>query len=439
MNNKLKTEEECINYIHSLKKFGKKAGLDNIRTLTRLTGNVQDRLKCIHVAGTNGKGSVSAFISSIFIEHGYKVGLYTSPYIEVFNERIQINNKNIPSEKLVYYTNKIKNIIEADENLNPIEFEVITAIGFLYFFDEKCDIVVLETGLGGRYDATNIINDPALSVICTIGLDHMSILGDTIEKIAFEKAGIIKQNGRLAVYGNMDKSALNVIKKAACEKNADIYLSNEKPKIIEQSAGGSRIKYKNCEYFIPLAGGFQINNAALAIDAAHILKNEFNLKDEFIVRGIKNTVHKCRFEIFNNVNEKTAIIDGAHNVQGVSAFLSSLKTYFLNQKITFVFGMLNDKGYGECVRIAGKYKNAKIIVTNVPSLRQTDGGAVYNEVKKYTADCEYIPDYKTAIIKAANGGNKVFAIFGSLYLAGAARTLIGNRELNAHCLNNITN
>ena len=195
------TAEQCIAYIHSLSRFGKKAGLDNITALCSTLGNPQNSLKFVHVAGTNGKGSVCAMLTSI-LSKKYKVGCYISPYIEIFNERIQICGVPISDEDLVEYANRVKSACDSIENFRPIEFEFITAMGFLYFLEKGCDVVVLEVGLGGRFDATNIISSPLLCVISTIGLDHMNILGDTVEKIAFEKSGIIKKLSPVVATAN---------------------------------------------------------------------------------------------------------------------------------------------------------------------------------------------------------------------------------------------
>ena len=210
------TQEQCIAYIHSLSRFGKKAGLDNITALCTALGNPQRKLRFVHVAGTNGKGSVCAMLTGI-LSKKYKVGCYISPYIEFFNERIQICGEPISAGDLITYTNAVKKACDSIPEFHPIEFEFITAMGFLYFAHKKCDIVVLETGLGGRFDATNIIADPLLCVICAIGLDHMNILGDTIEKIAYEKAGIIKNNTPVAVHPGISGGVLEVIRKRCAD------------------------------------------------------------------------------------------------------------------------------------------------------------------------------------------------------------------------------
>ena len=424
----LKTETECIEYIHSLKKFGKKAGLDNIRYLMKKLNNVQNNLKFIHIAGTNGKGSVSGMITNVLINHGYKVGLYTSPYIEFFNERIQINFLNIPAEKLVYYTNVIKDIIDADESFNPIEFEVITAIGFMYFNDEKCDFVVLETGLGGRFDATNIIENPIASVLCAIGLDHTEILGDTIDKIAFEKCGIIKEGKPVTVYPKMENDAYKVIIGECAKKGSTLYKAGCDIEIVSSDFVSGKFKYMNTVFELNSSGIYQIYNAVLAIDTLCVLyKNgHIQLNDKALFDGIKSFKLKCRYELIRTKADKSLIVDGAHNIHGIEAFFSSTENYFAHKNKVIVYGMLNDKNYINCVKKISQIKNAHIIVCDVPSYRQTSAEDIYSELKKYAKSCEYISDYKLAVDKALDmqNENTQALVCGSLYLGGAVRRYV---------------
>lgn len=424
----LKTETECIEYIHSLKKFGKKAGLENIRYLMNKLNNVQNNLKFIHIAGTNGKGSVSGMITNVLINHGYKVGLYTSPYIEFFNERIQINNVNIPADKLVYYTNIIKGIIDADNGFNPIEFEVITAIGFMYFNDEKCDFVVLETGLGGRFDATNIIKNPIVSVLCAIGLDHTEILGDTIDKIAFEKCGIIKAGCPVTAYPLMDEGAYSVIIDECAKKCAPLYKTHCKAEILPSDFMLSKFKYNNINFELNALGVYQIYNAHLAIDTITVLHKygHIQLNNNALYEGIKAFRLKCRYEFLNAKNNKGLIVDGAHNIHGIDAFVKSTQKYFADKNKVIVFGMLNDKNYISCVKQIAKINNSHIIVCDVPNYRQTSAEDIYEELKKHTTGCEYIADYKLAVDKALDMQNKntQALVCGSLYLGGAVRRYV---------------
>lgn len=413
----LKTEKECIEYIHSAGRFGKKAGLCNIKALLSVLGNPQKNLKCIHTAGTNGKGSVCSMLRNILTSAGYKVGMNTSPYIESFNERLTIDGANIPPDKLVYYTNKVKDAIESMDGVHPIEFEIITAIGFLYFYDEGCDYVVLECGLGGLYDSTNVIENPVLNLICRIGLDHTEILGDTIEEIAFQKAGTIKDGSRVVLHPDTDEVSLGVIKGVAKEKNAEIFIPEYSFEIISQSMAETVIKIKDCNIRIPLLGEHQVCNALLAIKSAELM----GIDMPFIKEGIENTRWKCRFELVRD----NVIIDGAHNHQGICAFSDSVRKYIPEENRVCLIGMLNDKDFESSAKELSSLK-AKFIVTDVPSMRQTNGMNVYERILKYIPHSLYEPDYKKASDLALSmAGDRGFVcIAGSLYLAGAIRTYI---------------
>ena len=418
------TADECIAYIHSLSRFGKKSGLDNITALCSTLGNPQDSLKFVHVAGTNGKGSVCAMLTSI-LNKKYKVGCYISPYIEFFNERIQFCGEPIADNDLVEYTNRVKSACDSLEDFHPIEFEFITAMGFLYFLDKGCELVVLETGLGGRFDATNIISSPLLCVISAIGLDHTNILGDTVEKIAFEKAGIIKKGTSVVLHPSIEGGAYSVIADKCTESGSSI-CNAERSAVqdVKCSIHGSEFRYRGAEYRLPLCGEYQIDNCLLAIDAAKVLQTHLDITDRDIADGLAEVEWKCRFEVIDH-GDKLCVIDGAHNSHGIEAFCRSVERLLGDRSKTFVFGMLNDKDYSESIeRICSI--DADIIVTDVPSYRQTDSSAVYEEVRKYKPDSRYIPDCHEAVREglAHTPFGGVMCVFGSLYLCGAVRGII---------------
>ena len=418
----LKTEKECIEYIHSLGKFGKKSGLDNITRICRKLGNPQDGIRTIHIAGTNGKGSVSCMVSAM-LKTRYKVGLFTSPYIEVFNERIQINGENISSENLIRYTNRVKEACEAIPDCNPIEFEFITAMGFLLFAEEKCDVVVLEVGLGGRLDSTNIVKNPLCCAICAIGMDHVSILGDTIEKIAAEKAGIIKEGAIVALYHDMDARALPVIKQVCKEKNArivsDVSLRAEN---VRRSLAGSEFTYKGKSYELSMVGEYQTVNVLTALDIIQSIADVLPLEDADIRTGLKDATWKCRFEVLRN-SDGLIVMDGAHNSHGVKAFIHEVDHLLKDYPKTFVFGMLNDKDFEDTIEIICS-ADARIIITDVPSYRQTDSRAVADCAKSFRPDSVYISDCRQAIDYAmeSNPHGGTVCVFGSLYLVGDVRS-----------------
>lgn len=415
------TAEQCIAYIHSLSRFGKKAGLDNITALCDVLGNPQDSLKFVHVAGTNGKGSVCAMLTGI-LSKKYKVGCYISPYIEIFNERIQICGVPISDKDLVEYTNRVRMACDSLKDFHPIEFEFITAMGFLYFLEQGCDIVVLEVGLGGRFDATNIISSPLVCVVSAIGLDHMNILGDTVEKIAFEKAGIIKKGASVVIHPAVNGTVYKVIEDKCRQVEACICNKDRKSATnINCTIDGTDFEYEGEQYHLRLCGTYQAENAILAIDAAKALRGHFDIEDADISEGLENVSWKCRFEVIKK-DGRICIIDGAHNSHGIDAFCNSVEKLLGDRHKTFVFGMLNDKDFSEAIeRICSI--DADVIVTDVPSYRQTDSTAVYEEVKKHRPDSRYISDCKLAVKTGFENtpAGGALCVFGSLYLCGEVR------------------
>lgn len=345
---------KALEYIHNTNRFGSKLGLENMNILLNEMGNPQENLKFIHIAGTNGKGSTSILLHNILKEQGYKVGLFTSPYIEEFTERIQINGIHIKREALAELTQKIKKTIDemiAKGLQHPTEFEIVTALGLLYFEREKTDIVVLEVGLGGRLDATNIISNTELSIITAIGQDHTLQLGKSMTEIAREKAGIIKQNGRVVVYPQ-SKDIEEVIGQIAKKRKADLYFTTEKDiKSLKTSLEGQVFSYKGKNLLLPrvemkLLGKHQILNALTILKAIEILNTRaFNIKEKAILTGFKNTVWPGRFEIISK--EPYIILDGAHNSQGAQAFSETMQEYFFKKKVILFLGVLGDKNIEE--------------------------------------------------------------------------------------------
>ena len=277
--------QEALDFIHSGYKFGMILGLDNITLLMEYLGNPQDDLKFIHLAGTNGKGSTSAMLASVLKNCGYKTGLYISPYLERFGERIQINNVEIPDDELVEATMIVKEVcgrMVAEGHQHPTEFEVVTAIAMVYYKKQQVDIVVLEVGLGGRLDATNVISSAEVAVITSISFDHMAYLGDTLKEIAYEKAGIIKENNDVSVYALNDKEVTDEIIRNAEERHARVYVNDpEDIQLLDSSIDGLTIKYVKKdsnlgidEFVLPMIGDYQMYNALNALTVLEILKNK---------------------------------------------------------------------------------------------------------------------------------------------------------------------
>lgn len=348
---------EALKYIHGISWTFCKPGLERIGELCERLGHPERGLKFVHVAGTNGKGSFCSMLDSILRAAGYKVGLYTSPYIKVFNERMRVDGKNIENERLAQITERVRPIAEGMTD-KPTEFELITAIAFQYFYEEGCEVVVLEAGMGGRLDSTNIIREPLLSVITGIALDHTAFLGDTVEKIAAEKAGIIK-DGAPVLYGGEDDTARAVIKKTAIARASDYFdvnysMLNIKSATLEGAAFDYRDKK---DLKIKLLGLYQPKNASVVLEAVKILqKRGLSISDEAIREGLSAAKWPARFEIISHA--PLVIFDGAHNPQGIASAVASIRHYFANEKVYVLTGILKDKDYefiaGELSKVASK-------------------------------------------------------------------------------------
>lgn len=321
------TYQKAIDILTSQGKFHINLGLERVKQALNLINNPQDKLHFIHVAGTNGKGSVCAILSSILHISGLKVGLFTSPHVFEYTERIKINNQEISKEDFAKNIIKITELAKTND-IDLTEFEILTVVAFQYFAEKNVDIVMLETGLGGRLDATNIIKNNICSIITNIDFDHTERLGDTIEKIAFEKAGIIKKNSPVII--NNTNLGYETISQIAKQNNSEVIVPY------------SQINQEFLK-LLSLKGDYQEENLALAITAIDVLnKNKFDISNESIKKGLSQTKHTCRFEYIEDYN---ILIDGAHNPNGTKALRKSLDKYYPNQKLKFIFGCLKNKEY----------------------------------------------------------------------------------------------
>ncbi|RKQ33923.1 bifunctional folylpolyglutamate synthase/dihydrofolate synthase [Oceanobacillus halophilus] len=420
--------EEAIQYINSPKYHGMKLGLDNIRALMAALGNPQKQLKFIHVAGTNGKGSVASYLAHILTEAGYKTGLFTSPYIEQFNERIQVNHEKISNESLGKITGEVKEkILEMKQN--PTEFEIITAISFQYFYEQQCDIVVLEVGLGGKLDSTNVIDTPILSVITPISYDHQSFLGTTLTEIAGEKAGIIKENAKVLLYPQ-DKDAEEVIYQAAREKNAVVYQPDFGAiKDVRSSLTGQYFSYQSYQDLqISLLGEHQLKNAALAIEAVHLLNEAgFSVHDATLRKGLSKTTWPGRFEIIHQ--NPVVVIDGAHNIDSIQALVDNLTKYFSKKKIIAILGVLKDKDVDKILEEVSPVINQFITVTP-DSPRAVGAEELATLLEEKNIPVTSSETYEEAVQLAFQEAREddVICAFGSLYYIGAVRRIVRNRK-----------
>lgn len=333
-------------------------GLTRIRRLMHLLGNPQQQLRFVHIAGTNGKGSTAAYIHSILCSAGYKTGLFTSPYIINFEERIRINDASIPLNVLHDIGLRVRDAalrVQQECNEHPTEFELITAAALLYFAQECCDIVVLEVGLGGRLDSTNVISTPDVAVITRIGLDHMALLGSTCEEIAHEKAGIIKDGGHVVAWNDENASVNKVFQDACRTHHATLIMpSFEQVQclgITELSVPYEnvmqRFSYQGERYETHLLGSYQPYNAVLAIEAARVLRSRgFTIPQTALHEGIASARWLGRFDVHSTCNEwRCVVCDGGHNPQGARALAQSIDRAFPHTKCVFVMSVLADKNY----------------------------------------------------------------------------------------------
>lgn len=412
--------QEVLKFIDNSKKFGSKLELDRIQKLCELLGNPEKTLKCIHIAGTNGKGSTSVFIHNILVDAGYKTGLYTSPFIYDFNERIQINNTPIPDDELTEIMSTVAekvDIMIKEGYEHPTEFELITAAAFLYFKNQCCDYVVLEVGLGGTYDATNIIDEPVLSVITSISLDHTDYLGKTVSEVAENKCGIIKKNRPVLSYVHQDKSALAVIQKCAQQKTAPLTIpEGDSLEILKCDLSGNEFIYNRVEYKISLIGKYQIYNSITAISASELLKNEgVIISPQNIKNGLRIAKWPARFEILRH--NPTFIADGSHNADGMNAFVETIKEIKNDKKIICVFGMLKDKDYEYCLKRLSEITDT-VVVTEVDNPRKETAEKLSETAKKYISNVYTEPENRKAVKKALLIAEKddIVIALGSLYM-----------------------
>jgi len=436
----MNTYHETLNYIRSLGKYSNPphTDLSKIKYLCNLFDNPQDGCKTIHIAGTNGKGSTAAMLFNILKELGYKTGKFISPYIENFNERISTGKGDISEEDIVYYANKIKKTLDENNVLwgfMPNEFDFVTLMAFLYYRGKGCEIAVIETGLGGRLDPTNVIKSPLASVITQVGLDHMQILGDTVEKIALEKCGIIKEKSPVVLYPLNSENVIDAVKNTACEKNCEFIMPDVKfLKITEENIDFTQFEYKNKTYKTKLPGRHQVYNALTVIETAEHLFAEQGLCSRrvqeiynAIYAGIEKTFFPARFEILSK--EPLVIFDGAHNISGVTALKEAIKNLLPDKKIILICGMMRDKNPGELIKIiAGENFAERFIAVPVENPRAEQPRILCEIAQKYCRICEYRRDLNDLTRVFENiAGDHAAVCFGSLYLAGDIKKLCNYR------------
>lgn len=386
-------------------------GLGRFEALMHKAGDPQDSLKCVHIAGTNGKGSVARMLAQSLTMAGYKTGEFTSPFIYRYNDRIKINGEEIPDEDLSRIIGKIKPLLQGDDT-GYSQFEITNAIAFTYFAEQKCDIVVLETGLGGLFDSTNIIKSNVCSVITSVSLDHTAVLGNTIGEIAFQKAGIIKENCPVTVYPDESPEAVEVIKKYAASRNSEMHMPRKddigSPEV---TADGCRFTYRQKEYSTAMTGMHQIYNAVTVIEAARIIGEQYpKLTRDIVTRGIASAVMPSRCQIVRK-EAPMVMIDGAHNPDGMKALSEFVKTLPHSPKI-MICGMSADKDWRQSVAHIAPYIDKAFCVDGF-----TGKTVPAAELASHFADSECVPVSEVCRrAYACAGDTGLLLIGGSLYL-----------------------
>lgn len=402
---------EALQFIHGTNNFSAKPSLSRITELCEKLGNPQKSLRFIHVAGTNGKGSTVTMIACALEDAGFKVGKFTSPYVFDFRERIEINGQMIEKDELAKHTETVMHAC-ADMSQKPTEFEIVTAIGFLYFKEQDCDYVVLEVGLGGRFDATNIIEKPEVSVICSISLDHTHILGDTEEKIALEKAGIIKRGCPLVAYCKNSDSVTQIFKDKCDETGSEFKTANvNELSVLNCQDDKNVFEYKGTRYTTVLFGEHQIYNALNAICALELL----GVDTKHVVSGIARASAHARYEIISK--KPRIIVDAGHNRDGIKQLLNTLKADRNVGEMTVLFGMVKDKAYQYAIREIASI--AKTMVCLKPdSPRALSSFDMKNIASTYCDDCYGFDNASEAVTLALKKAGKdgTILVCGSFYI-----------------------
>ncbi len=411
--------EEALAFIHGALKLGSKLGLANIKTLLDKLGNPEARLRFIHVAGTNGKGTVTVSLAAILKAAGYKTGAYTSPFVYRFNERIQIDGKPVSDTLLAKKTWQVHRACKAmvEEGMaHPTEFEIVTAVAFLCYAEAGCDFVALEVGLGGRLDATNVIKNPICTAICRIGYDHMEYLGSTLSEIADEKCGILKEGVPAVVYCEQPEEAMEVIRERCRQKNAALRLS-ERPEITAYSYRGSTFcaaGYENL--FLPLAGAHMVQNVSVTLEIVEVLREVgIPIPDSAVREGLQNVRHRGRLETISE--NPLFLLDGAHNADGIEALCDTIHRLFAGKKLVFITGMLADKEYEKAMeKTAGLAES--VITVPVPSPRTLSAEALCEAAMPYHRKVYAAKTIEEAVQRAYEETPDVILAFGSLYMLG---------------------
>jgi len=419
------TYQEALAYISTVSSRGSKPGLERIRTLMDGLGNVQNRLKFVHLAGTNGKGSTSCMLSNILMQAGYKTGLFISPFIIRFNERMQVNGRHIPDDTLAEIVERVSKVADAMDDA-PTEFELITAAAFVWFAEENCDIVVLETGLGGRLDATNLIETNECAVITNIGIDHTDYLGSTLAEIAYEKACIIKDGRPVVSYGS-DREALDVIMNYALTHGNPITVTDfDAIEPVSADLTGQSFRYEGADYTIRLLGAHQQRNAALVLETVKVLRElGWRISHKHVTDGMAAAQWPARFELLHE--DPIVFVDGAHNIQGVESLCRAVKDYLGGRRIVCLTGVLADKDWQQMMQLLQSFASDFITVTpdSPRALTNEELAAYLRDAGCEARAAESVAEGMTLALQRAKDTDSVVVACGSLYMASEIRTYFG--------------
>ena len=413
---------QAIEYIHSVCWKGSIPGLGRTQTLLEKMGNPEKKLKFVHIAGTNGKGSTAAMTASILRKAGYRTGLYTSPYIYRFHERMQVDGIEISDEELAEVTEFVKPLADSMEE-SPTEFELVSCIAFEYFYRKQCDIVVLEVGMGGALDSTNVIEVPEVAVITNIGLDHTEYLGDTVEKIAETKSGIFKEGGHAVVYRS-SPSVEAVYERVCAERNVSLKKADFDSLVLKSHSLEGQVfdcgSRKNL--VLPLLGDHQLHNASVVLAIADTLIEEgWKITEQNIYDGIRDVRWPGRFDIVSR--QPLFIIDGGHNPQCIRALEQNIRDYLPDRPLTVLTGVMQDKDYHCMYRGVVPYARSFITVTpdNPRSLPAGELAAYIRKLGAPVTACDTIRGGVSLALEQAGPGGTVLC-YGSLYLIGDVET-----------------
>ena len=412
--------EQALEYIHAVQWAGHKPGLSRTRTLLAALGDPQRQLRFVHIAGTNGKGSTAAMMASCLRKAGYRVGLYTSPFINRFNERIQVDGQQIGDQELVELVEKVRPAAETMTDV-PTEFEIITALGMLYFAQRQCDVVVLEVGLGGTLDSTNVIDRPECAVITALGMDHVKELGPTLADIAAAKAGIIKEGCPVVSYGGVPEADA-VIRRVAAEKHAQLTEvdfgrlqvdGGDLDRVTFDFDGLDRVR-------LPLIGSYQPRNAALAITALRVMREKgWNIPESAIRAGLETVQWAGRFELLRH--HPAFVLDGSHNSHGMTATVQSLRDRFPGQKFVFLVSIMADKDVDKMLELLAPLA-VRFVTVAAHTPRAMPAQTLAEHIRRYGCTAEAAPTIEAVVKRAVElGGEGPVCALGTLYFSGDVR------------------